>query len=53
MTCLGDSRGVLSKGGEVVQMTEDHKPNNESEILRINAAGCEVTSEEVHMNNGN
>jgi serine/threonine protein phosphatase PrpC len=50
---VGDSRGVLCKNGELVVMTTDHKPNNESEILRINAANCEVTSEDVHMEGRN
>lgn len=35
----GDSRAVMCKRGEVVALSEDHKPDNEKEKLRIENAG--------------
>lgn len=35
----GDSRCVLSRGGKAVELSEDHKPDNEGEKKRIEAAG--------------
>mmetsp|Transcript_29364 Transcript_29364/g.53886 ORF Transcript_29364/g.53886 Transcript_29364/m.53886 type:complete len:522 (-) Transcript_29364:1698-3263(-) len=35
----GDSRGVLSRGGDAVALSEDHKPAHEVERSRILAAG--------------
>ncbi|GLI65386.1 hypothetical protein VaNZ11_008941 [Volvox africanus] len=35
----GDSRGVLSRGGKAVALSEDHKPAQEGERTRIIAAG--------------
>ncbi|GFR51558.1 hypothetical protein Agub_g13978 [Astrephomene gubernaculifera] len=35
----GDSRGVLSRGGRAVALSEDHKPAQEGERSRIIAAG--------------
>ena len=35
----GDSRCILGKGGNVVPLSFDHKPENEEEIARIEAAG--------------
>lgn len=35
----GDSRGVLSRGGKAVALSEDHKPAHETERMRIIAAG--------------
>lgn len=32
---VGDSRTVLSRGGQPMQLSQDHKPNLESERLRI------------------
>lgn len=40
---IGDSRGVMcDKNGKTVNMTTDHKPNNDDERKRIEAAGGEV-----------
>ncbi|TYZ65055.1 hypothetical protein PybrP1_004507 [[Pythium] brassicae (nom. inval.)] len=39
----GDSRSVLAKGGNTVPMSFDHKPMNESERKRIEAAGAKVS----------
>lgn len=40
---IGDSRGVMcDKNGKTVNMTIDHKPNNDDERKRIEAAGGEV-----------
>ena len=35
----GDSRSVISVGGKAAQLSEDHKPEGESEKARIEAAG--------------
>lgn len=35
---LGDSRAVLCRNGELVELSEDHKPNKEGEMVRIIAA---------------
>lgn len=35
----GDSRTVLSKGGQAKDMSEDHKPDNNEELRRIMNAG--------------
>lgn len=35
----GDSRGVLSRGGKAIALSEDHKPAQETERSRIIAAG--------------
>ncbi|KAJ0401662.1 hypothetical protein P43SY_001294 [Pythium insidiosum] len=39
---VGDSRAVLSRGGQVVELTRDHKPNDPSERQRIEALGGTV-----------
>ena len=36
---IGDSRGVLSRGGRAVDLTRDHKPNDDKEKARILAMG--------------
>lgn len=36
---LGDSRAVLCSNGKAVRLSEDHKPNERSELARIAAAG--------------
>lgn len=38
----GDSRAVLSRGGEAVALSDDHKPDNAIEKDRVQAAGGEV-----------
>lgn len=35
----GDSRAILSRGGRVVALSEDHKPENPGETARITKAG--------------
>lgn len=35
----GDSRCVLARGNKAVEMSEDHKPDNDGEKKRIEAAG--------------
>jgi serine/threonine protein phosphatase PrpC len=35
----GDSRCVLARGTNALEMSEDHKPDNEGELKRIEAAG--------------
>ena len=48
----GDSRCILGRGGNVVPLSFDHKPENEIEIARIEAAGSRVTEGRVdgHLN---
>lgn len=41
----GDSRCVMSKNGKAVEMSVDHKPNDEKEKARIEAAGSEVNGD--------
>ena len=36
---VGDSRAILSRGGQSVNLTKDHKPNDESEKARILSMG--------------
>lgn len=36
---VGDCRAVMSRDGDAVQLTQDHKANNKSEKARIEAAG--------------
>uniref|UniRef100_A0A6A7FWZ6 Protein phosphatase 2C n=1 Tax=Hirondellea gigas TaxID=1518452 RepID=A0A6A7FWZ6_9CRUS len=38
----GDSRAVLISGGRAIPMSNDHKPNNESERRRIEKANGEI-----------
>lgn len=38
----GDSRAVLSRGGKVVPLSRDHKPDRHDEANRIDAAGGRV-----------
>jgi serine/threonine protein phosphatase PrpC len=42
---VGDSQTVLCRGGEAVQLLAPHKPNNECERQRINAANGWISSE--------
>ena len=48
----GDSRCIMGKGGQVVPLSFDHKPESEVEIARIEAAGSRVTEGRVdgHLN---
>jgi protein phosphatase 2C family protein 2/3 len=39
---VGDSRAILSRNGKIDAITNDHKPNNESEVQRIMKAGGSV-----------
>ena len=42
---LGDSRTIISRGGQAIQMSDDHKPEVPTERERIERAGgciCEV-----------
>ena len=43
----GDSRCVLSRDGEAIDMSNDHKPNQEREIQRIENAGGFVRYDRV------
>ncbi|MCO5573566.1 hypothetical protein L7F22_027337 [Adiantum nelumboides] len=38
----GDSRAVLCRGGQAIALSQDHKPDREDEISRIEAAGGRV-----------
>lgn len=39
---IGDSRAILSRGGKAVDLTRDHKPNDEKERARIRSMGEDV-----------
>ena len=43
----GDSRAILGQGTSVYDLSDDHKPENEDELIRIEAAGCDVTDGRV------
>ncbi|XP_013789962.1 probable protein phosphatase 2C T23F11.1 isoform X2 [Limulus polyphemus] len=47
---VGDSRAVASIGGQVQQLSYDHKPGNEAETKRIIAAGGWVEFNRVNGN---
>lgn len=47
---VGDSRAVASVGGQVQQLSYDHKPGNEAETKRIIAAGGWVEFNRVNGN---
>lgn len=46
----GDSRCVLGKGGKAVEMSIDHKPENQVEIDRITKSGSTITEGRVDGN---
>ena len=46
----GDSRAVMGVGGKAVPLSFDHKPENEIEIKRIEAAGSTITDGRVDGN---
>lgn len=39
---VGDSRAILCRGGEAVELTRDHKPNDPEELARISSLGGSV-----------
>ena len=43
----GDSRAILAQGTSTFDLSDDHKPENEDELIRIEAAGCDVTDGRV------
>eukprot|EP00042_Codosiga_hollandica_P050507 m.604125 g.604125 ORF g.604125 m.604125 type:complete len:570 (+) comp58105_c0_seq31:348-2057(+) len=45
---VGDSRCVLSRGGEAVDLSKDHTPEDPVEIRRIHAAGGVITMGRVN-----
>jgi protein phosphatase 1G len=54
---VGDSRAVLSRNGQAVDLSQDHKPNLPKEAARIHKAGGHVTEHRkgghtVHRVNG-
>jgi len=46
----GDSRTLLSCKGKPVEMSEDHKPENEIEKKRITGAGGFITDGRINGN---
>jgi protein phosphatase 1L len=40
---VGDSRGVMNNGLDVIELSKDHKPNEESEYKRITSLGGYVS----------
>ena len=45
---LGDSRAVLSRGGRAIELSVDHKPENENELKRILQNGGSVMLGRIH-----
>ena len=43
----GDSRCIMGKGGQVVPMSFDHKPECETEVARIEAAVAGAEDEDL------
>lgn len=43
----GDSRAILVRGTSVYDLSDDHKPDNEDELIRIEAAGKDVSDGRV------
>jgi len=52
ITCAnsGDSRCIVSEAGKAMRLSEDHKPQLESEIRRITNAGGRITNGRVNGN---
>jgi len=46
----GDSRGVLNRGGKVLELSFDHKPDNTEEVRRIEKANHMVEDSRVDGN---
>jgi serine/threonine protein phosphatase PrpC len=44
---IGDSRALIGRNGQTVALTEDHKPTNQGEMKRIQAAGGFVQAARV------
>jgi len=44
---IGDARAVLSRSGEAINLSRDHKPDNPDEEQRIKSAGGFVTMKKV------
>lgn len=44
----GDSRCVVCKNGTAIDMSEDHKPEDELECARVEKAGGEVSGGRVN-----
>ena len=45
---LGDSRCILARNGKAYPLSEDHKPDSDTEKARIEAAGGEVVSGRIN-----
>lgn len=48
---IGDSRCLVCRKGEVIEMSDDHKPEKDVELKRIKKAGGSVNSD-YRINNG-
>ena len=46
----GDSRAVLCRNGEAIELSHDHKPQNHEEVRRIEASGHFVDDDRVDGN---
>ena len=46
---IGDSRAVLCRGGLAVDLSLDHKPEDETELDRIKKAGGYLTGKSEHV----
>lgn len=49
---LGDSQGILVRNGQIIELTEPHKPDREDEKLRIEQQGGVVTCYDTWRVNG-
>jgi len=44
----GDSRTIMCQGGKAVDLSVDHRPEDETEKARIEAAGIKVIGDRVN-----
>lgn len=44
---LGDSRAILSKKGQIVELSHDHKPYNPDEKARVEKAGGSIHANRI------
>lgn len=46
---VGDVRVIMDRGGEIVQLTHDHRPTDPTERARIERAGGSVSGQDIYV----